>query len=69
MAKEKQAAGSNPAYAEMSRRMGFEYNGMVLHEYYFNNLNAGRLRRWPQRQAEGGPRGELHQLRHLARGL
>ena len=32
-----QAAG-NPAYAEMTRRMGFEYNGMILHEYYFGNM-------------------------------
>ncbi|MBU1008296.1 superoxide dismutase [Candidatus Dependentiae bacterium] len=23
------------------RRYGFEYNGMVLHEYYFENLTAG----------------------------
>lgn len=30
-------AGS-PAYAELSRRLGFEYNGMVLHEYYFGNM-------------------------------
>ena len=22
-----------PAYSELTRRMGFEYNGMVLHEY------------------------------------
>jgi len=41
MAKEGQAAGSNPAYAEMTRRMGWEYNGMVLHEYYFGNLKPG----------------------------
>ena len=27
-----------PAYSELSRRLGFEYNGMVLHEYYFDNL-------------------------------
>ncbi len=27
-----------PAYSEITRRMGFEYNGMVLHEYYFGNL-------------------------------
>ena len=27
-----------PAYAEMTRRLGFEYNGMVLHEWYFGNL-------------------------------
>ncbi len=29
-----------PAYAELTRRLGFEYNGMVLHEYYFDNLTA-----------------------------
>ncbi|MDQ3583098.1 MAG: superoxide dismutase, partial [Pseudomonadota bacterium] len=27
-----------PAYSEFKRRLGFEYNGMVLHEYYFSNL-------------------------------
>lgn len=27
-----------PAYSELTRRLGFEYNGMVLHEYYFDNL-------------------------------
>lgn len=27
-----------PAYSEISRRLGFEYNGMVLHEYYFENM-------------------------------
>jgi len=27
-----------PAYSELTRRMGFEYNGMVLHEYYFDNM-------------------------------
>jgi len=27
-----------PAYSELSRRLGFEYNGMVLHEYYFGNM-------------------------------
>jgi superoxide dismutase, Fe-Mn family len=41
LAKEGQASGANPAYAEMTRRMGFEYNGMVLHEYYFGNLKRG----------------------------
>jgi Fe-Mn family superoxide dismutase len=30
-----------PAYSELSRRLGFEYNGMVLHEYYFDNLMSG----------------------------
>lgn len=27
-----------PAYSELTRRLGFEYNGMVLHEYYFENM-------------------------------
>lgn len=35
------AAGSDPAFAELVRRQGFEYNGMRLHEYYFDNLTKG----------------------------
>src|SRR5262245_40871825 len=27
-----------PAYSEFTRRLGFEYNGMVLHEHYFQNM-------------------------------
>src|SRR5688572_12061152 len=30
-----------PAYSELTRRLGFEYNGMVLHEYYFDNMIKG----------------------------
>jgi Fe-Mn family superoxide dismutase len=30
-----------PAYSELTRRLGFEFNGMVLHEYYFENLQTG----------------------------
>ena len=30
-----------PAYSELTRRLGFEYNGMVLHEYYFANMTRG----------------------------
>jgi Fe-Mn family superoxide dismutase len=30
-----------PAYSELTRRLGFEYNGMALHEYYFGNLRRG----------------------------
>ena len=33
--------GNSLAYADRRRRYGFEYNGMVLHEYYFGNLRAG----------------------------
>ena len=32
------AAGDDPHFAELTRRLGFEYNGMVLHEYYFGNM-------------------------------
>src|SRR5262245_65194556 len=30
-----------PAYSELTRRLGCEYNGMVLHEYYLDNLQSG----------------------------
>jgi superoxide dismutase, Fe-Mn family len=39
-----------PAYSELTRRLGFEYNGMVLHEYYFGNLKKGGSSE-PQRQS------------------
>jgi Fe-Mn family superoxide dismutase len=29
-----------PAYSELKRRLGFEYNGMILHEHYFGNLTS-----------------------------
>ncbi|MDP2730396.1 MAG: Fe-Mn family superoxide dismutase [Dehalococcoidales bacterium] len=29
---------ATPEYAELKRRLGFEFNGMRLHEYYFENL-------------------------------
>jgi Fe-Mn family superoxide dismutase len=32
-----------PAYSELTRRLGFEYNGMVLHEYYFGNMKQGGM--------------------------
>ena len=35
---EGQASGKNPEFAELTRRLGFEYGGMILHEYYFSNL-------------------------------
>jgi Fe-Mn family superoxide dismutase len=34
----KKAVGSDPAFAELVRRFGFEYDGMRLHEYYFDNM-------------------------------
>src|SRR5690349_15955107 len=41
-----------PAYSELTRRLGFEYNGMALHEYYFENLSA---------QAEANPQGPFRE--------
>lgn len=29
-----------PEYSEVKRRLGFEFNGMRLHEYYFENLGG-----------------------------
>jgi len=40
-----------PAYSELTRRLGFEYNGMVLHEYYFDNLKRGGVSGDPDRTA------------------
>jgi superoxide dismutase, Fe-Mn family len=31
---------ATPEYAEIKRRFGFEFNGMRLHEYYFENLGG-----------------------------
>jgi len=40
-----------PAYSEIKRRLGFEFNGMVLHEYYFENMTR-----------KGGHEPQLHSL-------
>ncbi len=37
-----QKADFGPEYCEMKRRLGFEYNGMILHEHYFSVLKPGR---------------------------
>jgi len=40
---EKKGDFTSLAYAEMNRRFGWEFNGMRLHEYYFENLvRSGR---------------------------
>ena len=59
-------ATKTAAFSELKRRFGFEYNGMVLHEYYFENM---------KKQGTGDPdkasafvesgRGKLWQLRRL----
>ncbi len=35
---EKPKDGKDPGYAELKRHLGWEWNGMRLHEYYFENL-------------------------------
>jgi Fe-Mn family superoxide dismutase len=49
-----------PAYSELTRRLGFEYNGMVLHEYYFQNL---------QRQGAGLPVQDSHFMKAAERSF
>jgi superoxide dismutase, Fe-Mn family len=38
LAKEGKASAKNPLFAELTRRLGFEWDGMVLPELYFGNL-------------------------------
>jgi len=40
-----------PAYSELTRRMGFEYNGMVLHEWYFGNMKKGSTTTDPEKDS------------------
>ena len=52
MLKEGKAKGTNPAFAEITRHLGFEWCGMVLHELYFGNLMAS-----PDPLDKSGPLG------------
>jgi len=36
----KEGKVGTPEYSELKRRMGFEFNGMRLHEYYFENMGG-----------------------------
>jgi superoxide dismutase, Fe-Mn family len=36
----KEGKTGGPEYAEIKRRLGWEFNGMRLHEYYFGNLGG-----------------------------
>jgi len=49
---QKEGKGDSLIYADRRRRYGFEYNGMVLHEYYFEALKPGKkLSKGPLREA------------------
>ncbi|MBI5729428.1 MAG: Fe-Mn family superoxide dismutase [Candidatus Magasanikbacteria bacterium] len=39
VAMEKDGKFGTPEYAELNRRLGWEFNGMRLHEYYFGNMS------------------------------
>src|SRR5438105_4347371 len=41
MRADRKEAGKDFSLAEGTRRLAFEYDGMVLHELYFSNLKAG----------------------------
>src|SRR5882672_4766066 len=49
-----------PEYSELKRRLGFEYNGMVLHEHYFGNLR----RHGDRGPARGSPFREAAETSH-----
>src|SRR5512136_1220204 len=49
----KDGKAATAEYAELKRRLGWEFNGMRLHEYYFENLGGksplnkdGKLGKW-----------------------
>src|SRR6186997_423188 len=44
--------GADPEFAELKRRLGWEFDGMRLHEYYFNNLGGtSSLKKSPLQKA------------------
>src|ERR1051325_1384482 len=50
MSRNKKASPTNPSFSEIKRHLGFEFGGMVLHEYYFGNLAP---------KGKGSPSSEL----------
>src|SRR6266446_9511839 len=53
MRADRKEAGKDFSLAEGTRRLAFEYDGMVLHELYFSNLKPGGEARPTERQALG----------------
>lgn len=39
----KEGKSASPEYAELKRRLGWEFNGMRLHEYYFENMGGNEV--------------------------
>jgi superoxide dismutase, Fe-Mn family len=57
---EKRATGQDLGLAEGTRRLAYEYDGMVLHEQYFSNLKPGGAPRPSDRQACGRALAEAY---------
>ena len=57
---EKRATGKDLGLAEGTRRLAYEYDGMVLHEHYFSNLKPGGAPRPSDRQACGRALAETY---------
>src|SRR4029079_368436 len=56
----KEAELGSPEWAEMTRRVGFEINGMRLHELYFDNLSPQSSKPSPELiEAVGGAWGSF----------
>lgn len=53
MHNEKKTSGKDFGLAEATRRLAYEYDGMVLHEHYFSNLRPGGAPRPSERQPCG----------------
>ena len=54
MRTDRKEAGKDFSLAEGTRRLAFEYNGMVLHELYFSNLKPGGV--GPRTERRSGAR-------------
>ena len=58
MRAERGEAGKISSLAEGTRRLAYEYNGMVLHELYFSNLKPGGEARPPTGRRSGAALAE-----------
>ena len=52
MAMEKERKFNVPEFAELNRRLGWEFNGMRIHELYFENMGG----------SGGNPAGQIAEL-------
>ena len=64
----KEGKAATPEFAELKRRLGWEFNGMRLHEYYFENLGGNGAPGCGRQTGEEDGR-ELRQRRGLGKGF